>query len=81
MNPKDGKDFETRIRERAYQLWIERGQPEGRADDHWDEAARLVEEESASAVGLQQQDVIGAGPETDAAVVAGRRAKSGGRKR
>jgi hypothetical protein len=38
-------DREARIRERAYQLWIERGQPEGRSDEHWAEACRLVDEE------------------------------------
>ena len=38
-------DREARIRERAYQLWIERGQPEGRSDDHGAEACRLVDEE------------------------------------
>lgn len=38
---------EKKIRERAYQLWIEEGQPDGRADHHWEAAARLVEEEKA----------------------------------
>ncbi|WP_168879326.1 DUF2934 domain-containing protein [Rhizobium sp. P28RR-XV] len=26
------------IRERAYLLWLEDGQPEGRADEHWHKA-------------------------------------------
>lgn len=37
---------EEKIRERAYRLWIEEGQPDGRADHHWEAAARLVEEET-----------------------------------
>jgi len=33
---------EQRIRQRAYELWIEEGRPEGRADAHWDMATELV---------------------------------------
>jgi len=29
---------EDLIRERAYMLWLEDGQPEGRADEHWHKA-------------------------------------------
>jgi hypothetical protein len=29
---------EDHIRHRAYMLWLEEGQPEGRADDHWHQA-------------------------------------------
>jgi hypothetical protein len=35
-------DLERRIRERAYHLWLEEGQPEGRAQDNWDLARELV---------------------------------------
>lgn len=34
-----------RIRQRAYQLWMLEGQPEGRALAHWDEAERQGEAE------------------------------------
>jgi len=33
---------EERIRERAEQIWIEEGRPDGRADIHWDMATELV---------------------------------------
>jgi Protein of unknown function (DUF2934) len=33
-------DLEQRIRERAYRLWIEEGQPQGKAEAHW-ELARI----------------------------------------
>lgn len=36
-----GED-EDRVRLRAYKLWLEEGQPEGRADVHWDQARELV---------------------------------------
>jgi hypothetical protein len=38
------------IRERAYQIWQERGQPEGAPDDHWYTAEQeLAEAEQAEA--------------------------------
>ena len=38
----DDRQRDTRIRERAYRLWLEEGRPEGRADAHWDMATELV---------------------------------------
>ncbi len=35
-------DLEQRIAERAFRLWLEEGQPEGRADYHWGLARELV---------------------------------------
>ncbi len=35
-------DLEQRIRERAFTLWVEEGQPEGRAEDNWSLARELV---------------------------------------
>jgi len=32
-----------RIRHEAYLLWLAEGKPEGRAQDHWEEARRLVD--------------------------------------
>jgi hypothetical protein len=34
-------DLEQRIRERAHRMWLDEGQPEGKADAHW-ELARLA---------------------------------------
>ena len=36
------KSLEERIRRRAYQMWLEEGKPEGRAEDHWDKASELI---------------------------------------
>ncbi len=36
------RDREQRIREKAYQIWIDEGRPEERADAHWDMATELV---------------------------------------
>ena len=40
-------DFDERVRQRAYRLWVEEGCPEGRADAHWDRARELVAEETS----------------------------------
>lgn len=37
----DHRDREQRIRERAYQIWVQEGRPEGRAEAHWEEAREL----------------------------------------
>lgn len=36
--------MEHRIRTRAYELWEQEGQPEGRAEAHWEAARRHVEQ-------------------------------------
>ncbi|GGE36748.1 hypothetical protein GCM10007276_12780 [Agaricicola taiwanensis] len=40
-------DENERIRQRAHQIWIEEGKPEGRAEDHWQMARQLVAIEDA----------------------------------
>lgn len=40
-------DRETRIRERAHELWESEGRPEGRERDHWERAAREVDGEGS----------------------------------
>jgi len=43
-------DKDDLIRERAHQIWQERGQPEGSAEDHWYAAEQeLAEAEEAEA--------------------------------
>ena len=38
---------ERRIRDRAYRIWIDEGQPDGKDLDHWLRAKREIEEEDA----------------------------------
>jgi hypothetical protein len=38
----DARDRAQRIREKAHQIWIEEGRPEGRDREHWDMASELV---------------------------------------
>jgi hypothetical protein len=41
-------DLETRIRDRAHQIWLEEGSPEDRAENHWELAKIAVALEDAS---------------------------------
>jgi hypothetical protein len=43
------RDFERRVRERAYPLWEAEGKPDGRAGEYWHRARELVEAETRSA--------------------------------
>lgn len=38
-------DREQKIRERAHAIWEQAGRPDGRHDDHWDQARREVDGE------------------------------------
>jgi hypothetical protein len=40
---------EERIRAKAHDLWEADGRPEGRDREHWEQAAKLVEEEERQA--------------------------------
>jgi hypothetical protein len=40
-------DVETRIRERAYKIWLDEGKPEGRHREHWEVAKLAIDEEDA----------------------------------
>jgi hypothetical protein len=46
---------EDRIRARARELWEAAGRPEGRAEDHWAEAERLVDAEAREEARLKQR--------------------------
>lgn len=35
-------DMEQRVRERAYNIWLEEGRPEGRDEVHWEMAKKIV---------------------------------------
>lgn len=45
---------EERIRERAYLLWIEEGQPHGKDAEHWQKARELLALESEAEEGREE---------------------------
>jgi hypothetical protein len=54
---------EDRIRAKAYDLWLEEGRPEGRAEIHWDMASELVAIEQNYALALKPvNDHVGLTP-------------------
>ena len=49
-------DLEQRIRERAYEIWENEGCPEGRGDEHWQQACaeyRDAQAEAEAQAGVQ----------------------------
>lgn len=47
---------EERIRERAYLLWLEEGQPEGKDTEHWERARELLALEADPDEGKEAPD-------------------------
>ena len=50
--PTEGEpaaDTERRIRERAHSLWEAEGMQDGRAEEYWNRARELIEDEAKSA--------------------------------
>jgi hypothetical protein len=41
---------EDKIRQRAHQIWIEEGQPEGQDAEHWERATRELEKGNADPI-------------------------------
>ncbi|UEM22771.1 DUF2934 domain-containing protein [Skermanella mucosa] len=57
----DTDDREERVRQRAHEIWMREGRPEGRRDRHWQEAKDEIEVEeggSLSAVGEEDPEPI-----------------------
>ncbi|PBC02781.1 DUF2934 domain-containing protein [Mesorhizobium sp. WSM3860] len=42
-------DREERIRRRAHEIWERAGRPEGRQQEHWDQAVQEIESEGSEA--------------------------------
>jgi hypothetical protein len=51
-------DIEVRIKERAFQIWIEEGRPQGRDRENWEKAkAEIVAEDKHGFIG-QRSDPL-----------------------
>ena len=40
------EERELRIKKRAHEIWVARGQPEGRDKEHWQQAASEIDKEN-----------------------------------
>jgi hypothetical protein len=58
----DEKDLERRIRERAYQIWLEEGQPRGREKEHWELAKFAIAQKDGLATTLVSPVMPGSEP-------------------
>jgi hypothetical protein len=47
----DDQELEQRIRERAFEIWIEEGQPYGKDKEHWEKARQEIEKRNERAIG------------------------------
>ncbi|MCU0831363.1 MAG: DUF2934 domain-containing protein [Rhizobiaceae bacterium] len=61
------------IREIAHRLWVEEGQPEGRADDHWFKAQEIAHAKKVIAAKKAAAKIAGA--KVEGAKPAARKAK------
>lgn len=52
-------DLEQRIRERAYQIWLQEGMPESRHLDHWRLATELIAIEDGQKSTLKAVEKLG----------------------
>jgi hypothetical protein len=56
---------EDRIRAKAHELWVEAGRPEGRHDEHWMKAARLIDADQHKEKPIQRGPGIDIAPATE----------------
>lgn len=63
------QDRISQVRERAHAIWIEQGQPEGAAHQHWAQAEAEFDAAEASATitpATESEDIVVAQPDSDA---------------
>ena len=53
-NETAAEELERRIRDRAYRIWVDEGQPDGRYLDHWLRAKKEVMEEEGVIHGTEE---------------------------
>jgi hypothetical protein len=52
------EELQRRIRERAHRLWEQEGKPEGRADEHWEQARTELADDEREALTESRDEVI-----------------------
>jgi hypothetical protein len=58
----DDVELQKRIQERAYQIWLDEGQPEGRDKEHWELAMFAISERDALPTMLKAPELPGPEP-------------------
>jgi len=62
MTQDEERKLEQRIRERAFKIWNDEGQPDGRDKQHWELAKLAVSEEDALSTMLKSPSLPGPEP-------------------
>ena len=62
MTEDEERKLEQRIRERAFKIWNDEGQPDGRDKQHWELAKLAVSEEDALPTMLKSPSLPGPEP-------------------
>ncbi|QQP87869.1 DUF2934 domain-containing protein [Skermanella sp. TT6] len=52
----DTDDREERVRQRAHEIWIREGRPEGRSDRHWQQAKDEIEVEEGGSLSVAGEE-------------------------
>jgi hypothetical protein len=53
---------DDRIRQRAYEIWQQEGEPDGREREHWERACRDIDDEERTAFSLTTGQGAGSAP-------------------
>ncbi len=64
-------DREQKIRDRAYEIWVEQGRPEGHEGEHWSQAARELGYDDAPSGESNEVPRIGEGDDAPPAISPG----------
>ena len=67
------EERETRIRERAHEIWEREGRPEGAQEEHWRRACEEIDAEDQSGSGRSPGDSGVANPAQPGATIPGAR--------
>lgn len=68
--PADNSELnlEDRISVAAHQIWVDEGQPEGRAEDHWFQACKMIAEEDEAIMAQIEPEWLQRSPEIEQTV-------------
>ncbi len=54
QQPAETSSREERIANLAHQIWEDEGRPEGKAEEHWERATALVDEEADEETAMEE---------------------------
>jgi hypothetical protein len=61
-------DYERRVRERAHEIWVREGRPEGQAEAHWARAREEISEAEGIQDTLKPNPLVDPGPDAESLI-------------